>query len=136
MPTDFNASIIEEFRANDGKVGGMFEGATLALLTTTGARTGQPRTSPVGWVAVDGETVVVASAGGSPANPAWYHNLRAHPQVTVEVGTETFPADAHVTVGSERAELWEKVVAVAPGFGDYQKATTREIPVVVLRRLP
>src|SRR4051794_20362359 len=92
--TAFNQPVIDEFRAHGGRVGGMFEGATLALLTTTGARTGLRRTSPVGWVPVDGRHVVVASAGGAPADPAWYHNLVADPRLTVEVGTEIYPATA------------------------------------------
>jgi deazaflavin-dependent oxidoreductase (nitroreductase family) len=131
--TAFNQPVVDEFRANGGKVGGMFEGATLALLTTVGARTGLPRTSPVGWLRIGGETVVVASAGGAPANPAWYHNLRANPWVTVEVGTDTFQALAHVAEGADRERLWRDVVAVAPGYAGYQEQTSRQLPVVVLR---
>jgi deazaflavin-dependent oxidoreductase (nitroreductase family) len=134
VATDFNRPVIDDFRANGGKVGGMFEGATLALLTTVGARTGLPRTSPVAWLEIDGVQVAVASAGGGPVNPAWYHNLVANPRLTVEVGTDEYPALAEVARGQQRADLWAKVIAIAPGYADYQKQTTREIPVVIIRR--
>jgi len=131
---DFNAAIIEEFRAHGGKVGGPFEGATLLLLTTTGAKSGEPRTTPVVYLA-DGESLVIfASKAGAPTNPAWYHNLLAHPTATVEVGTETFPVRTRAAEGEERDRLYERQVARAPQFADYQAKTTRMIPVVVLER--
>ncbi|RZQ64589.1 nitroreductase family deazaflavin-dependent oxidoreductase [Amycolatopsis suaedae] len=129
----FQRQVIEEFRANHGRVGGILDGATLVLLTTTGARTGLPRTSPLACLDIDGRRVVVASAGGGPANPAWYHNIRKNPVVTVETGTDTYPAIATVTTGAERDDLFEKVCAQEPGFAEYQSSTSRVIPVVVLR---
>ncbi|WP_086820743.1 nitroreductase/quinone reductase family protein [Allokutzneria sp. NRRL B-24872] len=133
--TDFQRQVIAEFRANSGRVGGMFEGSTLALLTTTGARSGLPRTSPLGYLEIDGQPVVIASAGGAPTHPAWYHNIRENPAVTVEVGTETYQALAGIPEGEERDRLFLKAVEQAPGYGDYQKQTTRVIPVVTLHRV-
>jgi deazaflavin-dependent oxidoreductase (nitroreductase family) len=132
---EFQRRIIEEFRENGGKVSGMFQDATLALLTTTGARTGEQRTVPLGYLEVDGKSVVVASAMGAPKNPGWYHNIRHDPAVTVEFGTDTYRAMAAVPDGDEYEKLWAKVVEQAPGYGDYQARTTRRIPVVVLHRL-
>lgn len=129
---DFNAGIIEEFRTNAGKVGGMFEGAPMLLLTTTGAKSGLPRTSPLVYRNDDGRVFIFASKGGAPTNPAWYHNLVANPRVTVELGEERFEAKAEVITGSERDEIYAKQVAVMPGFGDYQANTERTIPVVEL----
>ena len=130
----FNNDIIEEFRANGGKVGGMFEGAPMLLLTTTGARSGQPRVSPLVYSTDGDRMVIIASKGGAPTNPDWFHNLRANPAVTLEVGTETIPARATVAEGGERQRLWDQMVAQMPGFDDYRRSTTREIPVVVLER--
>ncbi|HEY9473839.1 MAG TPA: nitroreductase family deazaflavin-dependent oxidoreductase [Mycobacteriales bacterium] len=130
----FNQRIIAEFRANGGKVGGQFEGMSLALLTTVGRKTGQRRTSPVAYMNVDGQPVVIASKGGAPTHPAWYHNLVANPQVTVEFGTDTFEATAEVLQGEKRDRIFAKVAAMAPGFGDYQAGTTRVIPVVAIHR--
>lgn len=135
---DFNAfqrQVIEEFRANHGRVGGPFEGAALALLTTVGARSGAPRTSPLAYLVIDGRPMVVASAMGADKNPDWLHNIRRNPAVTVETGRETYRAIAAVPEGAERDALFAKVVADSPGFGDYQRKTTRRIPVVVLDRL-
>jgi deazaflavin-dependent oxidoreductase (nitroreductase family) len=129
---EFQQQIIAEFRANGGRVGGMFEGSTLALLTTVGARTGLRRTSPLAYLEIDGQPLVVASAMGAPTHPAWYHNIRHNPAVTVETGTETYDAMAGIPVGEERDALFRKVVEQAPGFGDYQTRTTRVIPVVTL----
>jgi len=129
----FQRRIIEEFRANGGKVGGMFKDATLALLTTTGARTGALRTVPLEYLVVDGKPVVVASAMGAPRNPGWYHNILRNPAVTVEVGTEKYDAMAAIPDGEEYDGLWAAVVEQAPGFRDYQARTTRRIPVVLLR---
>lgn len=132
--SNWNTAIIEEFRANGGKVGGPFEGGDLLLLTTSGARTGNPHTTPVAYVRDGDRWLVVASAAGAPQNPAWFHNLRANPSVTVEVGTTKFQATASVPDSAERDELWAKAVEAMPGFADYQKQTDRVIPVVVLTR--
>ena len=129
---DFNRRIIEEFRANQGKVGGMFQNAPVLLLTTTGARTGQTRTTPVVYTR-DGERyVIIASKGGAPTNPAWYHNLRANPDTTIEVGTERIRVKATIPERAERDRLFEAMSGVMPGFADYQRNTRRVIPVVVL----
>ncbi|MGW0390644.1 nitroreductase/quinone reductase family protein [Streptomyces sp. NPDC003042] len=132
MPTSFNQSVIEEFRAHQGKVGGPFEGEDLLLLTTTGARSGAERTTPLGFVRHDGALLIVASNLGAPHHPDWYHNLLAHPQVRVELGAESFEALAVPAEGARRAELFEQVLRVAPGYGDYQTRTTRTLPVVIL----
>ena len=131
----FNRQLIEEFRANGGKVGGMFAGAPLLLLTTTGAKSGQPRVAPLAYTTDNGRLVVIASKGGAPTHPDWFHNLRANPDVTVEVGTETFPARATVPQGAERQRLFDQMAAQMPGFAEYQKNTVRKIPVVVLERV-
>ncbi|MFJ8535849.1 nitroreductase/quinone reductase family protein [Streptomyces sp. NPDC093591] len=128
----FQQGIIDEFRANDGKVGGMFEGSTLCLLTTTGARTGRPRTQPLGLMQVDGQDLVVASAGGAPTHPAWYHNIRKNPIVTVEKGDRPFRAIASIPPGEERDRLFAAIVEQEPGYGEYQTKTERIIPVVAL----
>jgi deazaflavin-dependent oxidoreductase (nitroreductase family) len=132
---EFQRQIIAEFRANGGRVGGMFEGSTLALLTTVGARTGLRRTSPLAYLEIDGQSLVVASAMGASAHPAWYHNIRHIPAVTVETGAETYDAVTGIPVGEERDALIRKVVERAPGFGEYQTRTTRVIPVVTLHRI-
>ncbi|GHA74280.1 hypothetical protein GCM10010305_16250 [Streptomyces termitum] len=136
MPLDFNRQIIEEFRTNAGRLGGPFEGWVLLLLTTTGARSGKEHTVPLGFVEDGDRLLVVGSAGGSDRHPHWYHNVLAHPAVTVERGTETWRATAVPAAGPERDELFAKVVAAAPGYADYQKGTDRVLPVVVLRRAP
>ncbi len=133
--TAFQQQVIQEFRANEGRVGGPFEGAALVLLTTTGARSGKPRTSPLGYLVIDGLPVVVASAMGADKNPDWYHNLLANPAVTVETGTETYEAIAAAPVGAARDALFAEVVAAEPGFGEYQQKTSRPIPVVTLTRI-
>jgi deazaflavin-dependent oxidoreductase (nitroreductase family) len=132
---DFNRAIIEEFRANDGRVGGQFEGAPLLLLTSTGARSGEARTTPVVYLR-DGERLVIfASKAGAPTNPAWYHNLLANPSATVEVGTETVQVNAEVASGEERERLYQRQSELFPQFVEYAKKTTREIPVVLLQRV-
>ncbi len=131
---DWNVSIIEEFRANGGKVGGPFEGRPLLLLHTTGARTGQARTNPVVYMADGDGFVIFASKAGAPTNPDWYHNLIAHPDVTIEVGTQTLSVRARVTGGHEREELWTRQVKLIPAFEEYQRKTERAIPVIVLER--
>jgi deazaflavin-dependent oxidoreductase (nitroreductase family) len=133
--SDFNRKIIEEFRANDGVVGGPFEGAQLVLLTTTGARTGATRINPLATLATDdGRLFVFASKGGAPANPDWYHNVVEHPEVGVELGREKFTAIATPLTGPERDRIFAIQKEKMPGFADYEKATTRVIPVVELRR--
>ncbi|EIV92436.1 nitroreductase family deazaflavin-dependent oxidoreductase [Frankia sp. QA3] len=129
-----NRLVIGEFRANAGKVGGYFADKPLLLLTTTGARTGASRTNPLGYL-VDGDRhVVFASVAGEPTNPAWYHNLLANPDVTVEVGTEVFPATAVVATGDERDRLYARHAAQHPQWATYQTRTTRQIPVIMLVR--
>jgi deazaflavin-dependent oxidoreductase (nitroreductase family) len=132
---DFNRDLIEQFRANDGKVGGGFEGWPLLLLTTTGAKTGLPRTSPVVHT-VDGDRrVIIASKGGAPHHPHWYLNLVANPEVTVEVPGETYQARAVVAEGEERDRLFRQQADLMPNFDEYQKSTDRQIPVVILERV-
>ncbi|MFD5112813.1 nitroreductase/quinone reductase family protein [Streptomyces sp. NPDC058391] len=134
MSLSFNHSVIEEFRANAGKVGGPFEGGDLLLLTTTGAKSGADHTVPLGYVR-DGELLlVVGSAGGAPRHPAWYHNMLVHPLVRVEIGTEVFEAVAVPAEGARRDRLFARVVRAAPGYADYQANTSRILPVVVLER--
>ncbi|MFD8981415.1 nitroreductase/quinone reductase family protein [Streptomyces sp. NPDC059564] len=132
MPTSFNQSVIDEFRANAGRVGGPFEGSDLLLLTTTGARSGARRTTPLGYVRHRGALLIVASHLGSPHHPDWYHNLLAHPQVDVELGADTFAALAVPAEGARREELLARILDAAPGYGDYQARTSRLLPVVVL----
>ena len=130
---DFNRSIIEEFRANAGKVGGPFEGAPLLLLHTTGARSGQERVNPVMYRGDGDRLAVFASKGGAPTNPDWYHNLLAHPRARVEVGTDAFDVTARVAEGEERERIWKKAAAVWPDYDNYAKrAPHRQIPVMVL----
>ncbi|MEV4073525.1 nitroreductase family deazaflavin-dependent oxidoreductase [Nonomuraea fuscirosea] len=131
---EFNQQIIKEFRENEGRVGGMFEGKPLVLLTTTGAKSGRRVTTPVMYVKDGDRYVVIASKGGDDTNPAWYHNLRATPAATAEIGTETFEVKAVVAEGEERDRLYAKMVEQAPQFADYEKKTTRRIPVVTLVR--
>ncbi|MFF2303222.1 nitroreductase/quinone reductase family protein [Streptomyces sp. NPDC058128] len=139
MP-DFNRQVIEEFRANGGRVGGMFEGASLLLLTTTGARSGRAHTNPAVYVRDGARLLVFASNAGGPKHPAWFHNLSADPYVTVELGTpegtvERFGATAVVTEGEERDRLYAEQAERDPGFAAYQAATDRLIPVVALHRV-
>ncbi len=130
--TDWNSKIIEEFRANGGKVGGPFEGAPLLLLHTVGARTGQQRVNPMMYRPVPGGYAVFASKAGAPTNPDWYHNLMAHPQVTAEIGASTVELLAREAKGEERERIWTAHKAANPGFAEYEQKTTRQIPVVVL----
>lgn len=132
---DWNKQIIDEFRSNDGKVGGPFEGAPMVLLTHTGARSGTRRTTPL-MAQVDGDTLVIfASKAGAPTNPDWFHNLAAHPEATLEYGTETFQVRARVAEGAERDTIWTRQKAAYPQFQGYEDSTTRVIPVVVLERI-
>lgn len=128
----FNQSIVAEFRGNRGVVGGPFAGADLLLLTTVGARSGRPATSPLAYIRDSDRLLVVASAGGSPHNPAWYHNLRANPTARVELGGDVFTVRATITGGAERDELFAMITERAPGFLDYQARVRRTIPVVAL----
>ena len=131
----FNNAIIEEFRANDGVVGGPFEGATLLLLTTTGAKSGEPRLSPLAYLTIDGKMIIVGSKAGADTNPHWVHNLRANPRAHVEIGTDAYDVLARELPEDERDATYPKVVAVAPGFGDYQSKTDRVIPLFELQRV-
>lgn len=133
---DFNQQIIAGFRANHGVVGGPFEGAPMILITHTGAKSGTQRTSPLVHTR-DGERyVIIASKGGSATNPAWYHNLRANPRVTAEVGDETFEAEATIyDSGPERDRLFEQQAALMPNFKEYEQNTDRVIPVIALTRI-
>ncbi len=131
-PADFNAQVIEEFRANEGRVGGAFEGTTLLLLHHRGAKSGTRRVNPLAYTADDGRYVIFASKGGAPTNPDWYHNLKAHPDTRIEVGTETIDVVAGEATGEERERLFRAQAERSPQFGEYQKKTARTIPVIVL----
>ena len=131
-PADFNAQIIEEFRANEGRVGGMFEGGTLLLLHHTGAKSGTSRINPLGYLSDQGRYVIFASKAGAPTNPDWYHNLKAHPNVTIEVGTDTIEVVASEATGDERDRLYRTQAERVPQFAEYENKTDRVIPVVVL----
>ncbi len=133
--SNWNEAIIDEFRANSGKVGGHFAGKTLLILHTVGAKSGQERVNPVAYVTDGDRLAIVASRGGAPTNPDWYHNILAHPLVTVEVGTEQFQARAAISSEPERTRLYTKMVEMMPGFADYQRKTTRVIPVITLTRV-
>jgi deazaflavin-dependent oxidoreductase (nitroreductase family) len=129
----FNKTIADEFRANDGKVGGQFEGADLLLLTTTGAKSGQPRVSPLAYFRIDGKLLIIGSFAGADINPAWVHNLRANPSAHVEFGTDSSDVTARELPSAERDELFSQITAAAPGFAEYQAKTTRVIPVFELQ---
>lgn len=132
----WNQGIIDEFRANEGRVGGPFDGAPMILIHHIGAKSGTERVAPLVYFSQDdGSMVIIASKGGSPTNLDWYHNVKANPKFTVEVGTETFRVHAEELSGPERDEIWSRVVAESPGFGDYQTKTTRLIPVLRLTRV-
>ena len=129
---NWNQKVIEEFRANEGRVGGHFEGKTLLLLHTTGAKSQQERINPVACVRDGERLVVIASKAGAPSHPDWYYNVVANPLVTVEIGTEKIQVRASVAEEPERTRLYEKMVEVMPGFDEYRRKTTRVIPVIVL----
>jgi deazaflavin-dependent oxidoreductase (nitroreductase family) len=132
---DDNQQIIDEFRANGGKVGGVFEGAPLLLLHSTGAKSGRDRVNPLMYQEVGEELAVFASKAGAPTNPDWYYNLRAHPEAKIELGTETVAVRARVAAEEERARIWERQKQQFPNFAEYEKtAGGRQIPVVLLSR--
>ena len=133
----YNEQLIREFRANKGQVGhlgGFLKDFPVLLLTTTGAKSGRPHTTPLMYVRDGGRPVVFASAGGSPKNPAWYHNLLAHPEVGVEIGEESFGAVAVVAQGAERERLWELAVDSNPPLGSYRETLNRRIPLITLQQ--
>ena len=132
---DMNRGVIEEFRANAGVVGGYFAGAAIILINTIGAKSGNPKTFPLVYLP-DGESwIIFASAGGALKHPAWYYNLKANPDITIEVGDEIIEASATEVTGTERDEIYAKQAALMPNFAEYEKlATTRKIPVVRLTR--
>ena len=131
---DFNRQIIDEFRANDGRVAGPFDGAPLLILHTTGAKSGAARVAPLVYLPDGDRYVIFASKGGSPTNPDWFHNLQAHPDASIEVGSETVPVVARVAEGDERERLFATQKKHMPAFAEYEQKTTRQIPVVVLER--
>ena len=131
---DYNRQLIEEFRANRNKAGGPFEGRALLLLTTTGAKSGKRHTTPMMYIPDGERLLVIASNAGALTHPDWYHNLVAHPDVTVEVGSETFEATAIVTQGAERDALWTRIVELYPFFAEHQAKISRQIPVIALSR--
>ena len=132
---DWNAKIIDEFRTNAGKVGGPFEGATLLLLHSKGAKTGAERVNPLAYQSVGDNFAVFASKGGADDNPDWLYNVKANPDVTVEVGTDTVDVRARVAEGEERERIWTRQKELMPGFAEYEQKTIRQIPVVVLERV-
>jgi len=132
---DFNKGIVDEFRSNAGVVGGPFEGRPLLLLHTTGAKSGQPRLAPLAYFNVDGKLIIIGSKAGADTNPDWVHNLRANPQARIEIGTDAYDVVAREFSREERDEAYPKVVAEAPGFGEYQEKTSRVIPLFELTRV-
>ena len=132
---EFNQKVIEEFRANAGKVGGQFAGAPMVLLTTKGAKSGKTYVHPLVYTRDGNKYVIIASFAGGPKNPSWFHNLVAHPTVTLEIGAEKFPAKASIASGAERERLFNAQATQMPVFNDYRKKTARQIPVVVLDRI-
>ena len=131
---DYNRQLIEDFRANRSKPDNPFANRPLLLLTTTGAKSGQPRTTPMMYIPDGNRLLVIASNAGAARHPDWYRNLTAHPEVTVEVKAETYQATATAAEGEERQRLWQKIVEAAPFFTDHQAKITRQIPVIILER--
>ena len=131
QPNDWNARVIDEFRANGGKVEA-FPANNLILLHHTGAKSGQERVTPLAYQPVDGGYAIFASKAGAPENPAWYYNLQANPKATIEVGTETVPVTARVTDSEEREPIWARQKELQPGFAEYEQKTSRQIPVIIL----
>lgn len=135
MANDWNDQIIAEFRANEGRVGGMFEGAPMVLVTSTGEKSGKPHTTPLMYLPDGDRVVIFASKAGAPENPQWFNNLVANPEATAEVGTEKFKVRAVVTEGEERDRLFAEQSQRYPQFSEYEAKTTRKIPVVALERV-
>ena len=134
-PKSFNERVIEDFRSHDGQItSGPFTGRSLLLLTTKGAKTGDDRTSPLAYSRDGDRLVIIASKGGAPTNPQWFYNVKANPEVEIELGTETIPVRARIATGDERERIWSKQKQLMPGFASYEKKTSREIPVIVLER--
>ena len=131
----FNKNIVDEFRANGGKVGGYFEGAPMILIHHVGARSGQERVNPLVFLPDGDDIVIAATKGGAPTNPDWYHNLRAHPRISVEVGRETFVVAATEATGLDRDHLWSRLVDLRPGFAAYETKTSRTFPMFRLTRV-
>lgn len=131
---EFNRNIVEEFRANGGKVGGPFEGGTLLLLHTTGAKSGKSRLSPLAYLTIDDKMIIVGSYAGAPKHPAWVHNLRANPKAFIEIGTEAYEVDVRELPEDEREATYPKLTELAPVFAEYQANTTRAIPLFELTR--
>jgi deazaflavin-dependent oxidoreductase (nitroreductase family) len=130
---DWNRKVVDEFRANDGKVRGEMEGWPLLLLHHVGAKSGTERVNPLVYQRLGGSVAVFASKGGAPTNPDWYHNVVAHPDTRIEIATETYPVTARVATGEERQRIWDAQKQIFPNFAEYEKtAGEREIPVVVL----
>ena len=134
-PNDFNQQVIDEFRANEGQVGGYFANSTLLLLHSTGAKSGQPRLNPLMTMAIGDDYVIIASKAGAPKHPDWYYNLVAQPEVEIEVGAERFPVRARLTEEPERSQLYQQVADQFPIFAEYEKKAGRTIPVFVLSRV-
>ncbi len=132
MPNDYNRSVIEEFRANGGQVGGGFAGATLLLLHSTGAKTGLERVHPLRYQQVGHSYAIFASRAGAPVNPDWYHNLLAHPRARAEIGADLVDVVARVAQPGERERIWTRQKEIAPAFAEYEKKTDRQIPVIIL----
>ena len=132
---DYNARIIDEFRTNEGRVGGPFEGLPMLLLHHRGAKSGMERVNPLAYQQLEGGGVAIfGSKGGAPSHPAWFHNLVANPRARVEIGTKTFDVVARVAADEERERIWEKQKRDRPAFADYEERTSRQIPVVILER--
>jgi deazaflavin-dependent oxidoreductase (nitroreductase family) len=135
MSSEFTDSVVAEFRANDGHVGGDLADTPIILIHHLGARTGTERVTPLAYTSqADGRLVIAASNGGSPAHPAWYHNLKVHPTIEVELGAETFTALAEEVTGAAHAELWPTLVATSPALHEFQAKTARQIPLFALTR--
>ena len=133
-PLAYNARLVEEYRANGGKLSGQLAGSRLMLLTTTGAKTGLPRVAPLGFATEGDRWLVIASANGSPKAPDWYHNLVANPEVTVELGSERIPARAMTAEGAERDRLWDYLMSQMPFISEHEQRAGRQIPIVILER--
>lgn len=134
-PSGWNDKAIDEFRSNAGKVGGYFEGAPMILIHHIGARSGTERVNPLVYLPDGDDMVIAATKGGSPTNPDWYHNLKAHPRITVEVGTATFRVEATEVTGEQRDELWRRLVQLRPGMAAYETKTSRIFPMFRLTRI-